>query len=65
MIEISIEDAVEMTAFCKRVEYDWQQPTARAWIAERWCNAIGECVFGVGPTAWAAVQAAHAECAKH
>ena len=35
------------------------------WAATLWCNAIGEFVLGLGPDAWAAVQAAHAEKARH
>lgn len=60
-----IEQAVEMTAHCRTVEHDWRQPKEARWTALLWCNAIGECVMGVGPQAWAAVQAAHAEKARH
>ncbi len=60
-----IRRAVEMTARCKRVEYNWQAPEATQWVAELWCNAVGVCVLGYGPDAWTAVQAAHAECARY
>lgn len=56
----AIRRAVEMTAQCKRVEHNWQAPEDARWVAEIWCNAIGETVIGVGPDAWTAVQAAHA-----
>jgi hypothetical protein len=49
-----------LTAQCKRVEYFWDAPHDTQWVAELWCNDIGECVLGYGPDVWAAVQAAHA-----
>lgn len=60
-----IRRAVEMTAACAYVEHDWHQPEDSRWVAALWCNAIGEKVYGVGPDAWTAVQAAHAEKARH
>lgn len=55
-----IRRAVEMTAMCKRVEFDWRAPPGRQWIAELWCNALGQTITAVGDDAWAAVQAVHA-----
>lgn len=55
-----IRRAVEMTAQCKSV--DWWGPLGsdKAFSAVLWCNAVGECVVGLGPDAWTAVQAAYA-----
>lgn len=55
-----VRRAVEMAAWCKRIEHNWQAPPDTAWVAEMWCNAIGQTVLGYGPDAWTAVQAAHA-----
>jgi len=55
-----IRRAVEMTALCKRVEYDWQSPPGQKWVAELWCNDIGQTITAVGDDAWTAVQAVYA-----
>lgn len=55
-----IRRAVEMTAWCHEVDYDWQTPEGTRWHATLWCNQIGEHVVGYGPDPWTAVQAAHA-----
>lgn len=60
-----IRRAVEMTAECKTVECDTRAPSDTWWTAWLWCNAAGQHVFGSGPDAWTAVQAAHAERARY
>jgi hypothetical protein len=57
--------AVEMTAQCSEVDYEWRAPEDRRWHARLWCNAVGQHVLGYGPDAWTAVQAAHAERARY
>lgn len=60
-----IQHAVELTARCRSVDYYGNAPESSRWVAVLWCNDLGECVIGVGPDAWTAVQAAHAESARH
>jgi len=60
-----IRRAVEMTAQCREVSADSRRPADSLWSASLWCNAIGQHVFGDGPDAWTAVQAAHAEHARY
>lgn len=58
-VVVAEQRAAEMTAACREVAYDWRAPEASKYSASLWCNAIGQDVVGVGPDAWAAVQAAH------
>lgn len=60
-----INRAVEMTAQCNRVEYNRQASVDSRWVAELWCNAIGELIHACGHDAWTAVQAVHALCHMH
>ncbi len=60
-----IRRAVEMTAQCCEVDADSRRPADSLWSASLWCGAIGQYVFGSGPDAWTAVQAAHAERARY
>jgi hypothetical protein len=59
------ERVAEMCSWCE-IEYQYYHATKTSeWVARMWCNEIGEKVVGIGDTAWAAVQAAHALHAMH
>lgn len=57
--EISIETAVEMTARCKEVDYNWRSPKDCCWTATLWDSHFGQYRFGTGASAWEAVKNAH------
>lgn len=60
-----IQRAVEMTARCREVDYDWRAPEDSRYIARMWCNDVGEVIHAVGPDTWTAVQAVHALAAMY
>ena len=58
-------DIAELAAWCSEITPTGIKDPDRQWQALLGCNAIGEKVCGVGPTAAAAIRNAHAICDQH